>query len=697
MTKPRRLVCIPNDPLEAYQAAGYPDLTGYFNPDNTFDEVYCVSPQESREYDMYGMHVLPTHPLAFAQRVMDLDADCVRAYDIPAGQVACATRVKGVPVICSVHDVNPARCPGPLPAADYFLAISNAVENFLIEKGAPPESILKFANRVDMDVFRPLRDEARRQAFEKRFPGKHRVLLVGRLSEQKNQDTLLKALALLGEDYTVLFVGKGDRQPYLDLAKTLGIAARCAYVESVPNEELADYYNFCDCFCTPSRWEGFGIVFIEALACEAVIVTSDKAPMNEFIKDGESGVLVRDYENPAALADAIRRAVTDQDLRARLKAKARLAAEPFSVKAVAAKEREYYEMAMARREECPFLRAPKHAPAKGEGPRIFKLSPEFEKQWENVVHNSPDAWFYHAYAEQILLEEALLAQTLSFLLEWRGDIVAILPLQRTPWRPTHAASTLMGPAGLAMRKELSSADRAEVEALVYPLLRAYCEKLGIQTVEFPLPPLTPTAVANWDKTNPLLKYGFENISTVTTVVDLTKSEDDIFANFTHGHRQPIRKAKALGVEIFRATGPTAVDDYYALHVETYTRTGVQPHPKAYFDSIFRHFVQSNKAHWFMARYQGRLIGATNIATFGEGSLYWTGAYAKEALDNGAGRLLQWEAIRYAKSLGLRYHETGEIFPDAAPNTKEHGLSKYKRNFGGMIVPFHKGLLRTGGK
>lgn len=339
----RRLVCLPNDPLEAYVAAGYPDLTDYFNPGGVFDEVYCVSPFESREYVMYGMRVLPTPAADFAACVLRLGADCVRAYDIPAAQIACAVRVPGVPVICSVHDVNPERCSGPLPGADCFLAISGAVENFLIGKGADPARILKFGNRVDMDVFRPISDPVRLAAFQQRYPGRYRILLVGRRTEQKNLVTLIQAMELLGEEYTGIFVGQGDAGPYLGLAQQNHVAERCHFVDSVPNHELAEYYSFSDCFCTPSLWEGFGIVFIEALASEAVIVTSNIAPMNEFIRHHDSGVLVDDYKNPIALAAAIREAIHDQRLRAHLKANARRAAEPFSRKAIAERERAIYE------------------------------------------------------------------------------------------------------------------------------------------------------------------------------------------------------------------------------------------------------------------------------------------------------------------------------------------------------------------
>lgn len=323
---------------------------------------------------------------------------------------------------------------------------------------------------------------------------------------------------------------------------------------------------------------------------------------------------------------------------------------------------------------------------------IHLLSLDLEREWNGVVESSPDAWFFHSFAEQVLLEEVWPIQTLSFMLEWRGKIVAACPLQRFKSSLGVLHSTNMGPAGIVLSGGLEADEREEVEAMVYTVLRQYCERMGVRQVCIALPPLTPSAVAAWEQANPLLKHGFEDASTLTTVIDLSGDEDEILRRFATIHKQCLRKTMRLDIEVFRAQDPGAVDDYYALHVETYTRTGVTPHPLPYFEAIYRHFVSRGKAHWFMARHQGRIIGALNLAVFGQGSLYWTGAYSQEGLDTGVGRLLQWQAIRYAKSIGLRYHETGEIFPDAV-GTKEAGLSGYKRRFGGQVVPFRKGVLQ----
>ncbi len=103
----------------------------------------------------------------------------------------------------------------------------------------------------------------------------------------------------------------------------------------------------------PSRWEGFGIVFLEALACGAMVVTSGIPPMTEYITDGENGLLVDDYEDPDALAAVIRRACTDDTLREAIRARAPESVARFERERVDALEVEYYERALSERAWSP--------------------------------------------------------------------------------------------------------------------------------------------------------------------------------------------------------------------------------------------------------------------------------------------------------------------------------------------------------
>ena len=100
---------------------------------------------------------------------------------------------------------------------------------------------------------------------------------------------------------------------YQKLAEEEGVSDRCFWIKRVESEELPLWYSWCDCFCTPSRWEGFGYVFIEAAACEAAVITSNIRPMNEYLTDKKNAILVDEYENPEIIANAINSVLENND------------------------------------------------------------------------------------------------------------------------------------------------------------------------------------------------------------------------------------------------------------------------------------------------------------------------------------------------------------------------------------------------
>ena len=340
-----RLAVIPSDPIDDYIKAGYGSwLENYYNPSGFFKEVYCFSPLETVERHIFGLHIIPTQLFEFRAKILEYNIDVVRAY---GGYWACdfatSNKVDGVPVVVSIHDTNPELLHNSIQKADYVLVVSEACKRLIIDSNYPIERIVELPNRVDFNTFKPVNNEKLRYDFEKQFPAKKRILHVGRRENQKNLDTLIRAIKLLGDDYILIAVGRGDSLPYINLANEIGVEKQCYFIDSVPNEQLPEYYSFCDCFCTPSRYEGFGIVFIEALACGAIVVTSDIAPMNEYILNGENGLLVRQYENPMALALSINTACTDDGLRSCLSGFARESVRKFERSLVDRQESKFYQ------------------------------------------------------------------------------------------------------------------------------------------------------------------------------------------------------------------------------------------------------------------------------------------------------------------------------------------------------------------
>jgi len=343
-----RLVVIPSDPIAAYELKGIDSwLEGYYNPQRMFHEVFAVSPLEKGERKAYGMTIIGVGEQDFVKVLHDIQPDLIRAYGgyWPA-DLACRYRLPGVPVIVSVHDPNPSLLYLAVRYADLVICVSGAVEKRVLAKGVALERIRRLPNRIDTKVFRPVRDKDTIRSIVGSFgKGKH-ILCVGRRSKEKNQDTLIRALKLLGTDFSCVFLGRGDLSPYARIAEELGVSERCFWLDSVRNDELPSWYSWCDCMCIPSRWEGFGVVFIEAAACGAAIVTSDIEPMNEYLSHKVSAHLVKDYEDPSALAEAIRQVCEDAEYRSTLSAGAVKAAQPYDREIIDAMEVAIYREAM---------------------------------------------------------------------------------------------------------------------------------------------------------------------------------------------------------------------------------------------------------------------------------------------------------------------------------------------------------------
>lgn len=343
-----RLVVVPSDPIAAYEAAGYDWLERYYNPEGMFTEVFALSPLESGERQAYGMTIRGVPERNFVRALREIRPDVVRGYGgYWAADLVCAQRLPQVPVVVSVHDTRPDLLFGSVPYADLVICMSRAVADLVIAKGTSPEKARLLPNRIAPEVFHPATDGAALGAVAAQFPPGKYLLHVGRKTEQKNLETVIEALALLPDDYRCVFVGLGDEGLYRKRADRLGVAARCFWKDSIQNAELPLWYSWCDCLCIPSLWEGFGIVFIEAAACGAAIVTSDIAPMNEYLTPDVSACLVREFRSPRAVADAVRRVCEDAPYREAIRRGAVEAARPFHRRLVDAAEAAIYREALA--------------------------------------------------------------------------------------------------------------------------------------------------------------------------------------------------------------------------------------------------------------------------------------------------------------------------------------------------------------
>ncbi len=164
---------------------------------------------------------------------------------------------------------------------------------------------------------------------------KFTVLSVCRLYRRKRIDVLLRAAAMLKPRLPQLelrIVGDGPERGEFERvwrAERLGDTVR--WLGDVSTETLAAEYNRCDAFCLPSEQEGFGIVFLEAMAAGKPIAAARAAAVPEVLPQG----LLAEPGDPASLAEALYRLACDQALRASLAAAGRARVETFDAPAVA--------------------------------------------------------------------------------------------------------------------------------------------------------------------------------------------------------------------------------------------------------------------------------------------------------------------------------------------------------------------------
>lgn len=342
-----RLVVVPTDPLAAYESKGIGSrLARYYNPLGLFDEVVCLSPFEWGRRHAFGMRIEPCTIDNFRRKVLEISPSVIRVY---GGGTACDIAMSasgcGIPIIVSIHDLHPQLMQTTLAKADYVLAVSEAVRKALLYMGVAHERIRLLPNRIDLERFSPASAPAAGGA-----DNGYEILHLGRKSPQKNLDNIIRALAMLPPSYRLTAAGPGDATEYRQLADTLGVGDRVRFPGSIPNLELPDALRRAACLCNPSRWEGFGVVFLEALACGTPVVARDCAPATELIVDGVSGILVRNIEEPAQIASAIRQACENEQLRARFHATGPQIASRYSLARQSAAEVEIYQQIVSEHE-----------------------------------------------------------------------------------------------------------------------------------------------------------------------------------------------------------------------------------------------------------------------------------------------------------------------------------------------------------
>ena len=215
---------------------------------------------------------------------------------------------------------------------------------------------------VDLSLFHPI--PAAEAASHLGQPTDHKmVLFVGRLDPVKGLDTLVRAMALVvaaepslrGRSCLCIVGGqKPERLDRMDaeharidrLAREVGLDDVVHFMGAVSQDDLPFYYGAAQVVVVPSRYESFGLVALEAMACGVPVIASDVGGLSSLVRDGRTGFLVPDGD-PAALAGKLLPILRDPELRSALGCRGVATAEAYAWPVIAKRIDTLYDRALA--------------------------------------------------------------------------------------------------------------------------------------------------------------------------------------------------------------------------------------------------------------------------------------------------------------------------------------------------------------
>jgi glycogen synthase len=232
-------------------------------------------------------------------------------------------------------------------AADRIIAVSEGMRADILEHfRVDPARVAVLHNGIDPERYRRT---ARREALTRLGIREPYVLFVGRITEQKGIFDLVEAAGALPPAVQVVLCAAAPDTPAIEerLRRAVAGQLNLRWIgEMLPVDDLIQLYSHASVFCCPSVYEPFGIINLEAMACETPVVASAVGGILEVVEDGVTGLLVPPRE-PSALAATLTAVLADRGRARAMGAAGRARVEErFSWTSVAARTETLYAEAI---------------------------------------------------------------------------------------------------------------------------------------------------------------------------------------------------------------------------------------------------------------------------------------------------------------------------------------------------------------
>lgn len=222
-------------------------------------------------------------------------------------------------------------------ATNYFVPISRGIASQLTALKVADDKMQWIPNSVDLTELSSLHS---RQSIVLSKKFSIRIITAGRLVTQKGFDVLLDAFRQLNDlPVELIILGTGPGRNDLEkIASEMSVRNKVNFPGF--SADIYAWFKSADIFVSSSRWESFGLVILEAMACGLPVVCTDTDGARDLVFPGKNGLLVP-REDGSALSDALRQVVLNAELRLRMGDESRYLAADFSAEKVVQK---YYQV-----------------------------------------------------------------------------------------------------------------------------------------------------------------------------------------------------------------------------------------------------------------------------------------------------------------------------------------------------------------
>ena len=200
---------------------------------------------------------------------------------------------------------------------DFLTALSNFLLNRAKKNGYTGPSLL-VPNGADIEVFSRKINSSVKEKLKEEFGKKADdvfLVTVSRLVRKNATDDIISALPHLAKNVSLIVIGNGVESFRLQKqAHDLGVESRVKFLGFVSHEDIPKYLSICDIFIRPSRSEGFGNSFIEAMASGLPVIATPVGGIPDFLDDKITGVFCSP-DNPHSIVQSVKLILDDNVLR----------------------------------------------------------------------------------------------------------------------------------------------------------------------------------------------------------------------------------------------------------------------------------------------------------------------------------------------------------------------------------------------